>query len=66
MSDNKVVPFTTHSTEQCSKPRRDPWRALTWNIILDQHRRGVLNPRVLEYLMAGVGIEPAPASGDAP
>lgn len=41
------------------KPIKNPervWKSLTWDLVLDQHRRGVLNPAVLEYLMVGVGL----------
>ena len=38
--------------------RSTPFARLTWRLMLDQHQRGVLNPAVLEYLMAGVGLHP--------
>lgn len=34
------------------------FQTLTWTLLLDQHRRGALDPRLLEYLMAGAGLQP--------
>jgi len=41
------------------RPRAaDPWQRLTHSLIMAQHRAGTLNPAVVEYMLAGIGLEP--------
>ncbi len=35
-----------------------PRRALTHALVMDQHRRGVLAPGVVEALLIGAGVDP--------
>ncbi len=32
--------------------------ALTYKLVMAQHRAGTLNPAVVEYMLAGIGLEP--------
>jgi hypothetical protein len=34
------------------------FEALTHQIVMKQHREGMLDPAVVEYLLAGVGLNP--------
>jgi hypothetical protein len=49
-----VIPFP--NIPQSDAPAAE-WSRLTARLVLDQHRRGVLDPRILEYLLAGVGLQ---------
>ena len=37
---------------------RAAFEALTHQIVMKQHREGTLDPAVVEYLLAGVGLNP--------
>ena len=45
----------------CPRPAADPARAyqtLTHAVFMKQYRDGTLNPAVLDYMLAGIGIWP--------
>jgi hypothetical protein len=48
---DNVIDFTIKSTATSS-----PFDKLTVKLVLDQHRRGVLQEALLLYLLAGVGL----------
>lgn len=53
MPDN-VVAFRPHRQ---ARPV-DPWQHLTAQIVMEKHRRGELDPAVLEALLSASGMQP--------
>ena len=53
-STNAVI---LHPRSAVEKPS-DPWQKLTAQLVMEKHRRGELDARLLEYLLVGVGLQP--------
>jgi hypothetical protein len=50
--------ITLPARRRPSRASANAWAALTWRLLLEQHRRGELPPALLEYLMLGSGLRP--------
>ncbi len=57
---DNVVPFPT--PRLCARPASsaNPFRELTYQLVMKQAREGTLNPNVVDYLLTGLGIGGAP------
>jgi hypothetical protein len=62
---NNMSPIANYSSNviHFRRPGADPdprqaWRHLTKCLVMEKHRRGELDPAIVEYLLAGVGLNP--------